>query len=93
MISDSALNDFITSDKTVIVLFVKESCKSCGEVRPIVDSMGPPLLVVDLEDDEFFATKYSFTMVPTVIVFRDGKVKEHIEEPRTEEVYRDLIFR
>ena len=90
------LEDHIDSEKISTVLFLKESCEHCGEVfrllKSVVKTFRIPLYIVWLENNGNLFDKYSVQLVPTCIVFREGRVYDILEGLGSEDEYRSLML-
>ena len=78
----------LKSTKPVIVDFYTETCGICKYISPIMDEMAKErtdfkIVKIDANKNFALANRYNFRLVPTLIVFRDGKELKRITQPRT----------
>ena len=76
------------STKPVIVDFYTETCGICKYISPIMDEMAKErtdfkIVKIDANKNFALAKRYNFRLVPTLIVFRDGKELKRITQPGT----------
>lgn len=78
----------LKSTKPVIVDFYTETCGICKYISPIMDEMAKErtdfkIVKIDANKNFPLAKRYNFRLVPTLIVFRDGKEVKRITQPST----------
>ena len=78
----------LKSTKPVIVDFYTETCEICKYISPIMDEMAKErtdfkIVKIDANKNFALAKRYNFRLVPTLIVFRDGKEVKRITQPGT----------
>ena len=78
----------LKSTKPVIVDFYTETCGICKYISPIMDEMAKErtdfkIVKIDANKNFALANRYNFRLVPTLIVFRDGKEVKRITQPGT----------
>lgn len=78
----------LKSTKPVIVDFYTETCGICKYISPIMDEMAKEktdfkIVKIDANKNFALAKRYNFRLVPTLIVFRDGKELKRITQPGT----------
>lgn len=78
----------LKSTKPVIVDFYTETCGICKYISPIMDEMAKErtdfnIVKIDANKNFPLAKRYNFRLVPTLIVFRDGKELKRITQPST----------
>ena len=78
----------LKSTKPVIVDFYTETCGICKYISPIIDEMAKErtdfkIVKIDANKNFALAKRYNFRLVPTLIVFRDGKEVKRITQPST----------
>src|SRR5271165_6284457 len=73
-------NEIIQSEKPVLVDFSAEWCGPCKMMKPILqqlhDNMGDAvrILKIDIDKNPAMASSYNVQSVPTLVLFRQGKV-------------------
>lgn len=76
--------EVIQSEKTVLVDFYADWCGPCKMLSPIIDEianeLGEKIKVCKLNVDENqdLAIEYEVMSIPTVIIFKDGKVANRL---------------
>ena len=76
----SAFSDLINSNKPVLVDFSAEWCGPCKMMKPILDTLKSDLgdtatiIKVDVDKNPSAAKAYKIQGVPTLIVFKHGKL-------------------
>ena len=78
----------LKSTKPVIVDFYTETCGICKYISQIMDEMAKErtdfkIVKIDANKNFALAKRYNFRLVPTLIVFRDGKEVKRITQPGT----------
>lgn len=72
-------DELIKSDKLVLVDFYAEWCGPCKYMMPILDSINSELstkvsiVKIDIDKHSELADKYIIKMVPTFMLFKNGK--------------------
>jgi len=91
--------DVIEASKTkpVLVDFFASWCGPCQMIAPIIDELAEELKdkavvgKLSVETDQQTAGQYNVMSIPTLIVFKDGEVKETIMGLRAKEDLLELI--
>ena len=77
---DNFTQKVIEAKKPVLVDFFASWCGPCQVMAPIVDELSDELkdkadiYKVDIEQNSALANEYSVMAIPTLLVFKDGKV-------------------
>jgi thioredoxin 1 len=86
-----------STNKPVLVDFFAQWCGPCKMQGPIVDELATDMegkAVVgklDIEVAEDIASKYGVMSVPTMLVFRDGEVKETMTGLREKGALKEVL--
>jgi thioredoxin 1 len=73
-------NDIINGDKPVLVDFHATWCQPCKAMAPILQNvktkMGEKITIlkIDVDQNPSISGKYNITGVPTLILFKKGKI-------------------
>lgn len=72
--------DVLKSDKPVVVDFGAKWCGPCKKLSPIVDEVAKDMkdtiqvFKMDIDESPKTTEKYKVTCVPTLMIFKDGKM-------------------
>ncbi len=78
--ADSFENEVLKSDKAVMVDFWASWCGPCRMTSPIMEEIASEfddrakICKVDIDANEELAQKYRIMSIPSVFIFRDGRV-------------------
>lgn len=81
----------LQADGPVVVEFMATWCGYCRRLAPVIDRLeeacGGKLRVVqvDIDENEALSDSYQVELVPSLILFRDGKPSELLVNPGTQE--------
>ena len=76
--------EVVKSDKLVIADFWAEWCGPCKMIAPLLDEIARELpdkvkiVKVDVEAEPQLAQQFGIYNIPTLLFFKDGKVKEQV---------------
>ena len=79
-ITDSNFEKIINSDKPVLVDFWSEWCGPCKMIGPLVEELanefeGKAIIgKVDVDTNPEVSAKFGIRSIPTLLVFKDGKI-------------------
>ena len=89
--------DVINSDKPVFVDFWAEWCGPCSIVAPIVEELSKEyegkvnFVKVNVDQNRDLASKYNIFSIPTLAIFRNGKVVAQQAGASSKESIRNYI--
>ncbi len=75
-----SFKDLINSRKPVIVDFAAEWCQPCKMQKPILQRLAKEeagkmrIITVDIDKNKSVAAKYQIMSVPTIVIFKEGKI-------------------
>ena len=78
--SENFENEVIKSEKPVILDFYADWCGPCKMMSPIIDAIAEEMDAevkvgkVNSDDEMELAEKFGIMSIPTIIIFKDGKV-------------------
>ncbi len=74
-LENESFNEIINQDK-VLVDFYAEWCGPCKMLTPVLERLGDSFEIVKVDVDKHFdlAKEYGIMSVPTLIIFKNGKI-------------------
>ena len=79
---DNFEDEVINSDKTTIVDFYADWCGACKMMSPVIDKIAEENVEkikvgkVNVDDNQELAMKYNVMSIPTILVFKNGKLEK-----------------
>ena len=72
--------DELTQEGVVLIDFYAPWCNPCKMLSPILDQVGEQaeVIKVDIDEEPKLQEKYNVMGVPTLLVFKDGELKERL---------------
>ncbi|MDF2504987.1 thioredoxin domain-containing protein [Clostridium sp.] len=99
-IEENNFDDIVfESEIPVIVFFNAERCNVCKSLIPIVESIFSDYLnklhiySVDVDKYESLAKRFRLKGIPTLIIFKNGEIKEKIAGFYPRKILEDIIER
>jgi len=89
----------LRSELVTVVDFYADWCGPCRLVGPVIEGLSSSydgkvkFAKVDVDSNQRLAAKYGIQGIPTVMIFRDGKVVDRIVGAAPAQVYRQRIDR
>ncbi|MCD4693888.1 thioredoxin [bacterium] len=86
-----------SKEKPVLVDFFAEWCGPCKMQGPIIDSLseeiGDKAIIgkLDVEEAQQIASKYEVMSIPTLLLFKDGEIKEKIVGMRDKDSLKEIL--
>ena len=96
-ITASNINEIILSDKPVLVDFWASWCGPCRMVSPVIDQIAEEydgeitVGKVNVDNEGALAAEYAVVSIPTVMLFKGGKVVEKLVGAHSFDDYADMI--
>lgn len=78
-ITNENFNDYISSDKPLVIDFWATWCGPCRMISPILDGLSTTyndkvtIVKCDVEEADSVAAQFGIRNVPTLLFFKDGK--------------------
>lgn len=78
-LKNESFNEIINQDK-VLVDFYAEWCGPCKMLTPVLERLGDSYEIVKVDVDKHFdlAKEYGIMSVPTLIIFKNGKIAKQM---------------
>jgi len=91
-------NDVINSGKVVMVDFWAEWCMPCKIMEPVTEELGkemdPEKVIIakcDVQSQQELAQRYSIFSIPSMLIFKNGKVMDQVVGAVPKKVIEDKI--
>src|SRR5918993_1657670 len=97
-VSDSSFEkEVLSSSQPVLVDFWAEWCAPCRMLAPVIDKLAKDYAgkvkvgKVDTDSNRDVSIKYGISAIPTVILFKGGKIAQKFVGLRQERDFRDAL--
>ena len=97
-INDSVFNSEVSdSDKVTVVDFWAPWCGPCRMLGPVIEELSEEMsdkvkfVKVNVDENPMSATQYRVASIPTVLVFKDGKIQETLVGFRPKQAMQSSI--
>lgn len=91
-------NDVINSGKVVMVDFWAEWCMPCKIMEPVTEELGkemdPEKVIIakcNVQSQQELAQRYSIFSIPSMLIFKNGKVMDQVVGAVPKKVLEDKI--
>lgn len=89
-------DEFINSNKLVLVDFYAEWCGPCRMLSPIISELSEKYTdikfgKVNVDNDHELANKFNISSIPNMIIFENGIIKNNIVGLRSKEELERLL--
>jgi len=94
---DNFDQEVINSGRLTLVDFWAEWCGPCRLVSPIIEQLADEYKgkvtvgKVNVDNEEELATRFRIMSIPTIIIFKDGKIVEKLLGARAKDEYKAAI--
>jgi len=95
--SDKFDEEVIRSKTPVLVDFYADWCGPCRIIEPVIEKLSQDyagkvkFVKIDTDDNQEVAARFDIMSIPTVMLFKDGKIEERIIGAAPSSVYRQKI--
>jgi thioredoxin 1 len=81
-ITDDTFDEVLTSDKPVLVDFWAPWCVPCKQMAPMLESIATEnewleVVKINADDNPVSVKKYDVSSIPTLLLFKKGKIVEY----------------
>ncbi len=93
-VDNSNFEDEIDSKELSMVMFTSGMCSHCSEVEMTLSKMknaGTPVYFINHAEHQDLVLKYSVKAIPTVVVFRNGRIDAHLAGKYPKEKYLSFL--
>lgn len=84
IINEAEFNEMMKQQGVTVIDFFADWCPPCKIMAPIFDATSKDLaeksnfVKINVDKDGIVAAKYRVTNIPTILIFKDGEVKDRI---------------
>lgn len=96
-VSTDKFNRLLGKNTLVVAHYTASWCGPCRLVSPLIDKLAVEygdfveIVKIDVDENPNVAKKYNVRSIPTVLVFRAGKVVESFFGPKPYETYINVL--
>lgn len=97
-ITDSNIDEILDNNKITLVDFYASWCGPCRVLGPIVDKLAEEntdediaIMKLNTEENSESVSKYSIRNLPTILIFKEGKVVEKLIGLQSKEVLKEKL--
>ncbi|MEM5871988.1 MAG: thioredoxin [Candidatus Aenigmatarchaeota archaeon] len=96
-LNDENFNEFVQNNKLVLIDFYADWCGPCKALSPIIEELEKEMKgkvafgKINVESSEKTSSKYGIMAVPTMIVFKGGKLVDRFEGLMPKEIIKKRL--
>lgn len=96
-ITDANFNEYLSSDKPMVLDFWAEWCGPCRMVSPIIDELAEEykdrvnIGKVDVDSNDEVVGQFGIRNIPTILFFKDGKMVDKMVGATSKEKFIEKI--
>jgi thioredoxin 1 len=90
-------SEVLKSDTPVLVDFWAEWCGPCKMLSPTIEQLSKDfegkakVVKINVDENQNLAAKYGIMSIPTIIIFKDGKIVEQFIGAQAKSVYDEAL--